>query len=311
MTITIDSPTDSTTTRRPVRSRRWLSTSWPERYLPWKGRATRTDLVLMSAFTTVMTLGLAIRPIKPFLLASHPVALEFLTGDIVSIGAAAGFARIGELPLWLVVAAGALGMVKFDWLVWWAGRQWGEGMIRMVGASPAKAQRYAERATEMNPRILGLAVVAAFLPGIPGPIVFAVAGIAGMRLVTFMLLDVAGALLMTGLVAGLGYGLGQHAVDMVLVIDRYATWVSLTLIGATLLAPWARRQLRRRRRGPTPAHRLAPASAPAPGRRVKREKVADRRVGGSRAEMPNVQVLDDSVRCSSSDVMSQLKESRE
>ncbi|HXV58182.1 MAG TPA: hypothetical protein VD704_09980 [Gaiellaceae bacterium] len=36
---------------------------------------------------------------------------------------------------------------------------------------------------------------------------------------------------MTGLVAGLGYGLGQRAVDVVLAVDRYASIVSLTTIG--------------------------------------------------------------------------------
>jgi len=33
-----------------------------------------------------------------------------------------------------------------------------------------------------------------------------------------------------GLVAGLGYGLGQTAVDVVLTIDQYALWVSIALI---------------------------------------------------------------------------------
>jgi ribosomal protein S18 acetylase RimI-like enzyme len=139
-------------------------------------------------------------------------------------------------------------MVKFDWLAWWAGRHWGEGMIRMVGATPQRAQRHAERAAGLNPWVLRVAVAAAFLPGVPAPVVFAVAGISGMPLLVFLVLDLAGALVMAALVAGLGYGLGQHAVDMVLLIDRYATWVSLALIGATFVIPWARGLLRRRHR---------------------------------------------------------------
>jgi hypothetical protein len=54
--------------------------------------------------------------------------------------------------------------------------------------------------------------------------------------------------LITGLVAGLGYGLGQQAVDVILMIDRYATVVSLTVITATLLVPVIKRRVRRRRR---------------------------------------------------------------
>src|ERR671917_1322262 len=185
------------------------------RFVPWQGRASRADVALMGGFGGVIALGLLLRPVKPFLLASHPAALEFLTGDLTAIGAAAAFARIGELPLWLVVVAGAAGMVKTDWLLWSAGRQWGGGMIRMFTTSE-RAQRFAGRAGELNPWILRAAVVLAVLPGVPTPVVYVMAGWAGMRLGTFMLLDLAGALLMSGLVAGLGYGLGQRAVDLVL-----------------------------------------------------------------------------------------------
>jgi len=244
----MDPPTREKWERR--RRRRWpagwLTTPWPQRYRPWRGRAARADLLLMSAFAGVVLLGLAVKPIKPFLLASHPVALEFLTGDLIPIGAAAAFARVGEVPLWLVVLAGAVGMAKFDWLMWWAGRRWGEGIIQMFTTSE-RARRYAERAAELNPWVVRVAVVAAVLPGVPTPIVYAMAGLAGMRLVVFLALDLVGALVITGLVAGLGYELGQSAVDVVLLIDRYASLVSLALVAVMLLFPWVRGRLRRRR----------------------------------------------------------------
>jgi membrane protein DedA with SNARE-associated domain len=200
----------------------------------------------MGAILAVVVLGLVLRPLEPFLLASHPVALEFLTGDLTVIGAAAAFARIGEAPLWLVVVAGAVGMVKFDWLTWWIGRRWGGGIIRMLTASE-RARRFAARATELKPWILRVAVVLAVLPGVPTAVVCAVAGWAGMRLVTFLLLDLAGALLMTGLVAGLGYGLGQRAVDLVLLIDEYASVVTLVMITLAVVIPLIKRWLRRNR----------------------------------------------------------------
>jgi membrane protein DedA with SNARE-associated domain len=199
----------------------------------------------MGAILGVVGLGLAIRPLKPFLLADHPVLLEFVSGDLVAIGAGAAFARIGEAPLWLVVVAGAVGMVKFDWLAWWAGRQWGAGIIRMFTTSE-RAQRYAARATEGNPWIVRLAVVVAVLPGVPTAVVYAAAGLARMRLATFLLLDLVGAVLMTAVIAGLGYRLGQRAVDVVLTIDRYASVVSLTMIGVALLIPVIKRRTRRR-----------------------------------------------------------------
>ncbi len=215
------------------------------RYVPWQGPATRVDVALMGAILGVVGLGLVIRPLKPFLVAEHPVLLEFATGDLVAIGAGAAFARIGEAPLWLVVVAGAVGMVKFDWLAWWAGRQWGAGIIRIFTASE-RAQRFAARATEQNPWIVRLAVVVAVLPGIPTAVVYAAAGWARMRLATFLLLDLVGAVLVTSAVAGLGYSLGQQAVDVVLTIDRYASVVSLTMITVALLIPVMKQRIRRK-----------------------------------------------------------------
>src|SRR5215218_5005315 len=233
----------STTDRAP--HRRQTTVAW-RRFVPWQGPASRIDMAVMGAILGVVVLGLVLRPLKPFLLASHPVTLEFLTGDLTAIGAAAAFARIGEAALWLVVVAGAAGMVKLDWLTWWTGRQWGGGIIKMFTTSE-RAQRFANRATELNPKILRAAVVLAVLPGVPTAVIYAMAGWARMRLTTFLLLDLAGAFLMTGLVAGLGYGLGQRAVDLVLLLDRCAALVSLTMITVTAVIAVLKRRLRRRR----------------------------------------------------------------
>jgi membrane protein DedA with SNARE-associated domain len=227
----------------PTPDRPQTTTAW-RRFVPWQGSASRTDMALMGAILGVVALGFALRPVKPFLLASHPVTLEFLTGDLTAIGAAAAFARIGEAPLWLVVVAGAAGMVKLDWLTWWTGRQWGGGIIKMFTTSE-RAQRFAGRATELDPKILGAAVVLAVLPGVPTAVVYAMAGWARMRLATFLLLDLAGAILMTALVAGVGYGLGQHAVDLVLLVDRFASVVSLTLVAGAAVIPLVKQRTRR------------------------------------------------------------------
>ena len=222
------------------------TTAW-RRFVPWEGPASRTDVAVMGGILGVVALGLSLRPLKPFLLASQPVTLEFLTGDLTAIGAASAFARIGEAPLWLVVVAGAAGMVKFDWLTWWTGRQWGGGIIKMFTTSQ-RAQRFANRATELDPWILRAAVVLAVLPGVPTAVVYAMAGWARMRLATFLLLDLAGAFLMTSLVAGIGYGLGQYAVAAVLLVDRFASLVSLTLIAVTVAIPVVKRRIRRHMR---------------------------------------------------------------
>lgn len=54
----------------------------------------------------VVLLMVASMPVRPFLLASHPIALSAVTGSLSAIGAGAAFARIGAGELWLVIAAG-------------------------------------------------------------------------------------------------------------------------------------------------------------------------------------------------------------
>lgn len=197
--------------------------------MPWDHPMSRGDKFLVFATLGVLLLMLATMPIRPFLLASHPVALSAVTGSLSAIGAGAAFARIGQGELWLVIAAGVFGMIKFDWLFWLAGRRWGAKIIELW-APGELAKRFVARIRSWPRWAMPLAVVVAALPGVPAPAVFAVAGLGGMGLVRFLLFDAIGAALITGLVAGLGYGVGQHAVDLVLMIDKYALWITLALV---------------------------------------------------------------------------------
>ena len=72
-------------------------------------------------------------------------------------------------------------------------------------------------------------LVAPFLP-IPTAIIYVVVGWAGMRLVTFLILDVIGSLGWAGRLAGLGYALGHHAVVVAQSISHYGLWISIALI---------------------------------------------------------------------------------
>ena len=71
-----------------------------------------------------------------------------------------------------------------------------------------------------------------------------------MRLVTFLILDLIGALLWIGLLAGLGYTLGHHAVVAAKTISHYSLWVTIGIVVLSVLLA-----LRAQRR---------PASAPEP-----------------------------------------------
>ena len=55
-----------------------------------------------------------------------------------------------------------------------------------------------------------------------------------MRLGTFLVLDVIGTVLWTGLLATLGYELGRRAVDVTDAIGRYSLWATLALVVAVI-----------------------------------------------------------------------------
>jgi membrane protein DedA with SNARE-associated domain len=96
-------------------------------------------------------------------------------------------------------------------------------------------------------------VVAPFVP-IPNAIIYVVAGWTGMSLVTFLVLDLIGNMLWAGMLAGLGYALGHHAVVVAQTISRYGLWISLGIIALIVVG-----QVRRAR-----ADQRAISADPAP-----------------------------------------------
>lgn len=209
--------------------------SWDD-LKPWKGVAAPTDKFLLFAIFAVPAFYLGMMPFRPFLIANQPILLEFLTGAKTAIVGAAAYARVGEFPLWLVLVAGFVGMTKFDWLFWLAGRRWGDGILNIF-TSTDRQRRQVEKFRRMPPWLLFLLVVISRVPGIPGTLVWLVAGWSGMRLWVFLIADFLACLILTVGVALLGYSLGQAAVDVIQTIDRYALWISLGLV--VLIAVWS------------------------------------------------------------------------
>jgi membrane protein DedA with SNARE-associated domain len=141
--------------------------------------------------------------------------------------------------------------MKFDALYWWAGRLWGERFIMALPGGRRVAKHMA-RVQRAGPKFTWPAVVASsFLP-IPRAIIYVIAGWAGMRLITFLILDLIGVLLWASLLAGLGYALGHHAVVAAKTISHYSWWFTIGIVALSVLFA-----LRSRRR------QMAAAAAPA------------------------------------------------
>lgn len=204
--------------------------------LPWTGRPQRADLICWFGIAMSGVYSLLLIPARPVLIGNHPLLLELLTGSMTSIVSAGAFARVGEVPLVLAVISAVPGMIIFDPFFWWAGRRWGRGMLNVIAGRSRRGGRLIARAERLGRRLGWLGVVLAYYLPVPAALLFVVAGWTGMRLITFVLLDVAAALLWIGLLAGLGYYLGQDAVSVVKAISHYGLWLSAGLLVAVIAA---------------------------------------------------------------------------
>ena len=204
--------------------------TWDDPRLPWSGKPRRVDILLWAGIVLSGIYYWALLPFVAPLVGTHPVLLEVLNGNTAAIISAAAFVRVGHGSLVVVLLAAIPGLMKFDWLYWWAGRLWGERLIAILSGRRNRGGRYMGRVQRWGRKFTWPAVIVApFLP-IPTAIIYVVVGWAGMRLVTFLILDAIGTLLWAGLLAGLGYELGHHAVVVAQTISHYGLWISIGLI---------------------------------------------------------------------------------
>ena len=222
---------------------------WNDPRLPWAGKPRAADILCWAGIVLSGLFFWALLPLRVSLVGTHPVVAELLNGSTESIISAAAFARVGHGMLAVVLLAAIPGLMKFDILYWWAGRLWGERFIMALPGS-RRVAKYLGRVQRAGPKFTWPAMVlSTFLP-IPRAIIFVVVGWAGMRVVTFFILDAISVLLWAGLLAGLGYTLGHPAVVAAKTISHYSLWVTIGIVVLSVLLA-----LRAQRR---------PAAAPEP-----------------------------------------------
>jgi membrane-associated protein len=206
------------------------ASAWDDPRLPWSGKPGRADILCWAGITLSGLYYLLLLPFRASLVGTHPVLLELLNGSTEAIVSAAAFARVGHGSLAVVMLVSIPGLMKFDLIYWWAGRLWGERIILLLSGRRKHGPRFIARVHRWGRRFTWPAVILApFLP-VPTIIIYAVAGWAGMRVVTFLLLDLIGSLLWAGMLAGLGYALGQHAVTVAEEVSRYGLWVTIGIV---------------------------------------------------------------------------------
>jgi membrane-associated protein len=201
-----------------------------EQSLPWEGRPERADLIIIAGITASGLYALALLPLVPVLVGSHPALLELLRGSTTSIVTMGALARTGHAELVVALCSGIPALIAFDWAYWWAGRRWGSRALQLIAGSHPKGARRGERVQRLMGRFGPAAVVLAYVLPVPTALVDAAAGWSGMRLVTFLVCDALGALLWAGLLVGLGYGLGEPAVHFVHTVSHYSLLLTIALV---------------------------------------------------------------------------------
>lgn len=193
-----------------------------------RSRAERLCIAGLAA-TTLYTLALI--PVAPSLLGSNPVLLELLRGSTPAMVTGGAFARVGQASLALALLAPLPTLMMADPLLWWAGRIWGPSVAGMlIGDRGERGRRLTDRATRWAERYGSWAVVFSYVLPLPSALVYAGAGWTGMRLRRFLALDLVGVALWILLNVGLGYLIGQSAVDVAKAIGRYSLYVTIALV---------------------------------------------------------------------------------
>jgi membrane protein DedA with SNARE-associated domain len=215
----------------------------PRSPLPWSGKAQRDDRIIISLIALAGVLQFALWPLVPALVESHPALLELIRGSTASIINMGARARIGETSIVQAILLAIPSLMMFDWVFWWAGRRWGDAVfVWLTGGPGPRTEKRLARLHWLESRFGPFAVVLAYFLPVPSVLVYAAVGDGGMGLATFLALDVLGTLLWTGLLATLGYELGQGAVDVTNAIGRYSLWVTLGIVAVVMAAQFVRRR---------------------------------------------------------------------
>jgi membrane protein DedA with SNARE-associated domain len=198
--------------------------------LPWEGKAQPADKLIVTAIMISGIYGLATMPLIPWMIQEHPVALAAIRGGMTSIVNLGAMARIHEVNILVAIFVGLPATVMFDWAYWWAGARWGERALHMILGESRKTEARLEKVKRWTIKYGAVAVLTAYYLPVPTVLIYAAAGWAGMRLTTFLVLDIVGALLWVGLLAALGYWAGQSAVDAVDAFSDYTLYITIAII---------------------------------------------------------------------------------
>ncbi|WP_288832959.1 DedA family protein [uncultured Corynebacterium sp.] len=224
-------PEHSTTDHHPEHpeQKEW----WEEDGLPWTSKPTKADYWCLAWFGFAGLFGLAMIPLRAWLLGLDPPVQLALTGSRFGAASTGALAAVGEADRWLLyLLIGSLVAIKFDWIYWWAGRLWGRGILDVQAGQSKRAARNIARAERWAVKLGWIGIFLAYIP-IPLPIalvVFVLAGMTGMKLWKFMVLNFVAKTAWSLGYLGLGYSIGEPVVFVLEQYAKVANWIAIGLL---------------------------------------------------------------------------------
>ncbi len=198
--------------------------------LPWVGEGHRADKILLFLIAFSGIFRLATMPLVPVMISDHTVLLALIRGSATAVVTLGAQVNTGQEHLLVALFAGLPGLMIFDPVFWWAGKRWGENAFTMLLGRSKNPEKQKQRLARLTAKYGWFAVLIGYIGPIPVMLIAVAVGFGGMSLRTYILLDIIAAMLWLGLLVGLGYAIGQSAIDTVEAISRYALWISLGLI---------------------------------------------------------------------------------
>lgn len=203
--------------------------------MPWKKKPTRKEITCLSLFAVIAAYGFAIMPLRAWLLGD-PSRLPWMVALLGSYMGATGLGAlkaVGENPpIFIPLLFGALSLIKFDWIYWWAGKLWGRGMIEVWASSSKRAKKRFENAEKWAKKLGWFGIFISYIP-IPlpiGTVVYVLAGAHKMDIKKFLIVDYISAFIWRCGYVALGYWLGEPAVDVLKAYGKVSNYVAIGLV---------------------------------------------------------------------------------
>ena len=216
---------------------------WEQPGMPWNSKPTKADYWCLGWFGFVGLFGLAMIPLRAWLLGLHPPIMLAITGSRIGAASTGALAAVGEVQHWLgYLLIGTLMAIKFDWIYWWAGKLWGRGILDVQAQNSKRSARNIARVETWALKLGWLGIFLAYVP-IPLPIafvVFVLMGMTGMPLWQFMVLDFISKTLWSLGYFALGWWIGEPVVYVLEQYAKVANWIAIGLIVVIMFGAFRR-----------------------------------------------------------------------